>query len=272
MLQFKYLFQLSSVALTVGMCLNVTSVYAVSITIGGIAINDNGMRDLNQAADIIAFDSTSAGAAGFVIPGFTTSGIVDLGAGGAVVGVGQRFIVRLTDFDLVRTAAGAGNVRISFDHTFAMPPAPVTAADGIQGSFGNVLVGGAAGAGGNSVSWQGFVNNVAITPPMGAFISAPNPLTGRFSGGHGPMMIGAGGPPWTLRGDLEVALGRRAGSFSLPDSAEVGISTSLIEPPPTDQTPVPEPITLFGTGTALCFGLFFKQELFKKQKKQKANI
>ncbi|RCJ40089.1 hypothetical protein A6770_38285 [Nostoc minutum NIES-26] len=268
MLQFKYLFQLSSVALTVGMCLSATSAHAVSITIGGIAINDNGMRDLNRAADVIEFDSTNAGAAGFVLPGFTASGIVDLGTGGAVVGVGQNFIVRLTNFELVRAAAGAGNIRISFDHTFAMPMAPVTAADGIQGSFGNILVR-PAPVGGNSVTWQGFVNNAAITPPMGAFISAPNPLTGRFSGGHGTMMIGAGGPPWVLRGDLEVALGSRAGNFSLPDSAEVGISTSLIEPPPTDQTPVPEPITLFGTGIAFCFGVFFKRELSKKQKKQR---
>lgn len=61
------------------------------------------------------------------------------------------------------------------------------------------------------------------------------------------------------------AFGRLVGSINPTDSAQTSSVTFQV-------VAVPEPLTLLGAGTALGFGTFFKRELSKKQKKEKAKV
>ncbi len=209
----------------------------VSVTVGGFAIADNGPNDLNPAIGTIRFDSGAAAPAGFALPaGCSVSlvrGTVTLGGGGALVGLlgGAANIVNLTDLFAVKWAgAGGGALAISFNHTFAGPPAPAFAADAIVGELDDAILPWWVGAG-TSVSWQAFVGVVPIAPPAGPVVVAipaavPGPVP--VAGAHGVMAVPPpAGPPWNLRGELSVTLAVVGDLLRLPGSAEVGVAYEL---------------------------------------------
>ncbi len=214
---------------------------AISITIGGVNIADNGPRDSNLGVNVIDFDSTTPGAAGFPLAtGYEVKGRVTLGGGGALAGVGAASIVNLTSFEVFRPVGAAGGaLPVAFDHTFAAPPAPVFGADGIFGLFSHIDVsffGNDPNVGaGDQVTFHGAVNGTFITPPAVPFVAtsgAGGPPPIGFRGGHGPTPPLGGGPPWTLLGVLTVELTKDGDVLSLPSSAEVGISPEILTPTP----------------------------------------
>ena len=209
--------------------------WALSVNVGGVVITDNGPMDTNSSQFVLDFNSANAGAAGFSVPqGYSVSGTANLVAGGSIIGGGASLdsVVNLTNLTVRRpSGATGGALLIKFSNTFPVAPAlPAFAADAIKGSFSNP-----AGLGaGNNLSFQGFVNAAAITPGAGAYLAAgaAAATTSAFGvGGHGPKSL-AGGPPWTVEGDLTVTLATTGDQLNLPNSAEVGINTVPIGPQP----------------------------------------
>jgi hypothetical protein len=84
---------------------------AVTLTVGGVAIADNGPNDLDPAADIIRFDSSGAQPPGFALPAGSSVAAIS----GKLVKVGN--LIRLTDVVATR-GAGANPLAFSFGTTF----------------------------------------------------------------------------------------------------------------------------------------------------------
>jgi hypothetical protein len=200
--------------------------------VGGLTITDNGAGDVNPAAGTLNFNTV-------VQPqGYVVSGRVTIAGGGALVGVANiTTILNLTDFAVTRPAGAAGGqFNVSFVETFAAPPAPVDAADNIRGTFTNP--GGTVGTG--TVGFRGSVNDMRIGGTFFmAFAGQPSPQDFE-QGPHVITNIG-GGPPWTLRGEVQAIVLGPGDTLSLPNSAEVGIGP----------TAVPEPSTLLLWGAAM---------------------
>jgi hypothetical protein len=211
---------------------------------GGVTLTDNGAMDLDPLAGVIRFNSAGAGAAGFAMPGgYVASGSVKTGGGGALAGVANiTNIVNLTEFDVMRPAGAAGGqVSLSFVETFAGPPAPVDAADNIQGEFRNAA--GTVNTG--FVNFRGSVNgdriglafaqtSVAVGSPT-AFNQGPHVIRGVRTG-----------PAWLLRGEVSFLLGP-ADRLALPNSAEVGIGRAAAVPEPSS-------LALVGVGILALLG------------------
>ncbi len=243
-----------SIALSV-LVFGVGSVHAVQITVGNVPITDNGPQDLDLAPNAIAFDSTAPAPAGFALPaGSSVSTVVGqvnlVGAAGGLVQIlgAPAQILSLTDF-VATQLAGAGNgiLNVSFEHTFQMPNVnQIMAAESIGGDFQNIQP---VGVFGDTVTFQGFVNNAAISP-AGITVNSPAVAPGvpQMSFGQSTLPAQfAGGPPRTLRGDLTVKLGAQGNQLDLPNSAEVGISETVL--------PVPEPVKTFPYGIALALAV-----------------
>ncbi|RZI84103.1 MAG: hypothetical protein EOP38_10240 [Rubrivivax sp.] len=201
--------------------------WALDITIDGVHITDlpNSALDTDGPNNnTITFNSAAGGAAGFAIPGYTVSGTVNLGAGGALGALGAS-IVNLTKFTATRIAVPgggpAGPLVIEFGHDFAGPGGAQFAADRIAGSTTH--------AGAVNIQWQGFVNGVAIAPPAGPKVLAFGAPAGGVNvdpvnGAHGVMGVPPpAGPPWRLKGALTVSLGAVGDVLALPNSAEVAV-------------------------------------------------
>jgi len=202
----------------------------MQINIGGFVIQDNAVGDLNPNANAITFDSAAAAPNGFALPANASvrriKGKVEIAFAGTVVQFLPPGAVSLVLTDLVAsTAAGAGNqqLEISFEHQFAGVAAPVKVGDAILGRF---VDGANAWMNGSSLQWSAFVNGQRIQPPNvplnvmngpGAPAIVPVNHTG------GPMVINAGGPPWTLKGELIVQLALPGHTLELPNSAEIGV-------------------------------------------------
>ncbi len=232
----------------------VRSAHAVQVIIGGVKIADNGPNDLDPAQDAIAFDSTAPAPAGFALPAgssvSTVSGqVVLVGTAGGLVQIlgAQAQILTLTEFAATQLAGppapGNGKLNVSFDHTFQAPNVNnIMAADSIAGDFVNAQKGNVFQ---DTVTWQGFVNNAPITPPeftVSTPAAAPGVPQMAVNGAHAPAPF-AGGPPWTLKGELTVKLGALNNQLFLPNSAEVGISETDL--------PAPEAVKEFPFGIAL---------------------
>ena len=106
---------------------------------------------------------------------------------------------------------------------------------------------------GNNITAGGFVNGAFINPVMntgnnGPFDFSPqgNIVPAFFSDGHGPMLIGAGGPPWTLTGQFGITLADHPlGNAGFPgDTVNVGQQVEVFKV-------VPEPSTLALVGIGI---------------------
>jgi hypothetical protein len=207
----------------------------MQITIGGVVIQDNGNHDQDQQnANVIKFDSGRPGfpaATDFALPQNSSvrriRGKLEIGFAGTVVQFlppGAVSLV-LTDLHLSRFALGIPGqaLIIEFEHQFAGPVPPVMAGDMILGRFTNVLN---QSVNGTTLEWSAFVNGQRIQPPNAPLNIRNGPNTPRLvpiNNAGGPMVINAGGPPWTLKGELKVHLPSRNHIVELPNSAEIGI-------------------------------------------------
>lgn len=202
-------------------------------------------------ANTFNFDSTNVNT-GFKLPeGYTVSGTVSLAGGGGIVGLGAD-IVNLTNFTVTRPAnVQGGTLVIDFLSAFQMPPAPppqLFSAASIFGSEQNA--GGTVGG----ITLQYFASvidsrNPKVNFPIGTSVQvfggplvSPSPFAG---GLNGIIAANSGAvPPWTLQGELRIALSGVGDTVVLPNSAEVGLSDQPL-------TTIPEPASL----TLLSLGL-----------------
>lgn len=128
----------------------------------------------------------------------------------------------------------------------------------LQGSSGDVVVGLEAngiGACGTTINCVAFIlsSRFLEQSPSDFDLSFYYPA-GSLSSDAPPIVVPAAGQG-ILRSDLR--------QFFLGASA----STSVVP-----VTPVPEPLTILGSATALCFGLTLKRGLLRRQKKEKAIV
>lgn len=212
-------------------CLGSGSAHAVEIkfSVGAntVRITDNGPRDMARSVDdVIRFNSNAAAPDGFTLPRGSSVTSVDgkvslSGDTGAFVEIFTEDItlaVVLNEFQALRqtrVAATNQTLKISFQHKFDEPDTQeVEARDSIVG----VLGGARAVAQNDTVKWQGFINDTAITTPAAATeVHAPTaslPTMG-VNGSHGFSKI-EGSKPWILKGDLEIKLGEFRHQLSLP--------------------------------------------------------
>jgi hypothetical protein len=243
MYQLKRLSQLcGAVSIAISLCFNPTSAQALSIKIGEVEIKDyfiqNGKKinegdDLDERRGYISFNSDLFKQK---LKDFTVAGIVTYEGGlHTIVSPQGGSGVTLTNFIVSRKEQGQATVNIVFEETYSNEQEVSRfVADGIKGNFADVN--GNIPRQGVSVEWQGYVDEKPISPPNGVFKSGPNPITGEFSGGHGRQEFK--GKSFPLKGDLKVTLSKMGDIISLPNSAEIGMSTSSIQPPSTDRTPV----------------------------------
>jgi hypothetical protein len=233
-----------AVLIAISLCFNSTSAQALSIKIGEVEIKDyykkdkknvNEGYDLDERSGYISFKSVDF-KGNDQLKDFLVAGIVTSKGGlNTIVSPGGGSGVTLTNFILSRKEQGQATVNIVFEETYPNEQeVSIFAADGIKGNFADVT--GNIPGKGVSVEWQGYVNKKPISPPNGVFKSGPNPTTGEFSGGHGRQVFKD--KSFLLEGDLKVTLSNKVDIISLPNSAEIGMSTSSIQPPPTDRTPV----------------------------------
>lgn len=211
--------------------LGIGSAHAIEITIGGKQIKDGDPEDLDGLPNIIRFDSANQQGGRFALPAgssvSTISGVVRRGGtpGGLVqiLGAPSR-VVTLTEFKATRVA-GAGNapLDILFGESFARPRAAnIVAADAIQGELKNTVLG--VNVFGDSVTWQGLVDNVPISPPAVTIATPAAPGVQQqmpVFGSHLPQSFPVAGNV-ALVGKLSITLGGPNHELNLPDSADVG--------------------------------------------------
>ncbi|GIW41000.1 MAG: hypothetical protein KatS3mg076_1577 [Candidatus Binatia bacterium] len=183
--------------------------WGLSVTIDGVVVGDNGPRDLDPAPGVVSFDSEAPGGAGFSLPtGYAVAGRVALEPSGASGASLEAFAALGLDFLRAGRPPGApgGTTTLSVEETFGPFPLSLEAFDGIEGRHVHDAPG--ALAPGNTLEFQAFVGGVAVEPPSGPLVSAPDPgfQAFPFSGGHGPLSV-AGGSTFSARMELRFALG-----------------------------------------------------------------
>lgn len=200
---------------------------AVQLKVGNTVIVDCIQQpcqnlDMNPNRDIIdvAFRDP--------VTGYNIQGTVTLRSGGALVELpGNQKVINFTEVLITNNGAKGGDLNIEFEETFNNPKAPVAAADGITGQWETLF--GLNLLPGNSLKYQGFVNNIGIgnvftsMPPGTPAINLPI----KFNDADQIKNL-QNGPPWNLRGELTVNLTAGTRLF-LQDSSEVGIA-SVSEP------------------------------------------
>ncbi len=205
--------------------------------IGAAPISDNGPGDSNPLPGVIDFQ-TMIPPSGQAL--FDCRGRVELSNQAQHVSLGPNpSILRLTSFECRRLSAGSATTSIRFEHVVTNGPLPgpqVFFADGIVGLVRDRMLGAASIAPGVDIQFQGYAAGAGFTPraigPLSDVgVNAPfrfrmtfgtNGLPIPFGGGHG-RMTPVGESPWTLRGDMSIALAGVDDIFSLPTSAEVGV-------------------------------------------------
>jgi PEP-CTERM motif len=244
------------------------------VTIDGFAINDNGGNDLNNAANVIDFNSldmqkgfqnrvnSGYNVAGQVTANFAnhtlTIGLIadrPVGAAGGQLTIGMS-----------ADGFGGGPVIQAFDSTNAH----VSNGAGAAPYQTNAQTARAVPQGTDRlVSWQGSVNGTAIGNPVGPAVPLGNPafpamtaVSAPYPGdamgrqvGHGPALFGDLGANFTLSAQLVITLGADRDQFSFFPAG--GVSYTIIPP-------VPEPSTL--TLASIGAGLIFLTHAVRLQK------
>jgi hypothetical protein len=152
-------------------------------------------------------------------------------------------IIRLQDFTVTRPQGqNLMPLGIVFGAVMDKPKATeIIGQDAIAGNFNNKLGKHILGKG-NMLSFQGFVDFMAIMPPKGAYTSAPAGGTRfpvPFGGAHGPFDV-KGNPPWILTADLSITLGvegDRIAQAPIPPGPPFDASVSIVAAP----AKMPEP-------------------------------
>ncbi len=180
-----------------------------------MTVTDNGQGDLNPAAGVIDFILTDKDSGDKVVGTARTTGSLSTFVGT----IGAQDYIVLTNLTITRTVDSTNAPLVLLaQQSFDNPAAPIKAADGIEGSWKNP---GLFLHGGDSLSYQGFVNDHGIGPVYSE-TTKDTDLNPTAIGKNGDLAAFKDGPSWKLAAQLTVTL-VSDDFLVLPSSAEVGI-------------------------------------------------